>query len=153
MKLEAGDGTQWRVSRQWMPRYEGRGLRERWTRSRLRRGPRRKKPGVGDVLEFGSGVGDLIDEFFVVFLVVVSGLPLLLAALDVALVAVVAIAGIIGRVLFRRPWTIEAESADGQRVTRLVLGWRAGVERCALLRVRSALRIDAGPPPAKLSRA
>ena len=45
--------------------------------------------------------------------------------LDVILVILLLLGGVAARVLFRRPWTIEAEADSGERFTRQVVGWTA----------------------------
>jgi hypothetical protein len=38
---------------------------------------------------------------------------------------VLAVAGVVGRVLFRRPWTVDAVDPSGARLAWSVVGWRA----------------------------
>lgn len=119
------------MRRLWAPRLQGETL---WARFRRRmRGVRRRSDDVGDVA--GCGV-DLLDDLLVVAVVVVVGLflvffavPLLVAVLDVVLVALLTVLGLAARVLLRRPWTVEATGPDGLRRTWRVVGWRnaAGV--------------------------
>jgi hypothetical protein len=61
-------------------------------------------------------------------LLVLFGIPALLALMDLALVLVIAAAGIIGRFLFRRPWTVEARATTGDRHEVQVVGWRRAGE-------------------------
>jgi len=119
------------VRRLWAPRLQGETL---WARFRRRmRGVRRRSDDVGDVA--GCGV-DLLDDLLVVAVVVAVGLflvffavPLLVAVLDLVLVALLTVLGLAARVLLRRPWTVEATGPDGLRRTWRVVGWRnaAGV--------------------------
>jgi hypothetical protein len=62
----------------------------------------------------------------VLIVLVVFVAPLVLAVVDLLLVTGV---GLVGRVAFRRPWTIEARAADGTTQTWQVVGWRASRER------------------------
>ena len=62
--------------------------------------------------------------------------PLLLAVVDVVVVIALVVGGIVVRVVFRRPWVIEAESADGRRYTRRVVGWRAACAELSSLAVQ-----------------
>jgi hypothetical protein len=56
-------------------------------------------------------------------------LPLLLVAVDLVVVLLLLVVAVVGRVLFRRPWTVEATSGTGERVTVQVVGWRAALRR------------------------
>lgn len=56
-------------------------------------------------------------------------LPLLLLLLDIVVVVILLLVAIVARVLFRRPWTVEARSAAGESVTAEVVGWRAALRR------------------------
>ncbi len=60
-----------------------------------------------------------------IVLLIILGLPLLLALFDLVIVVVAAVVGVASRVLFRRPWTVEALSADGERHEVRVVGWRS----------------------------
>ena len=72
-------------------------------------------------------------------------LPLLLLVLDAVAVVVLLVAGIAGRVLFRRPWTVQASGGPGAaRVAARVVGWRASLRA----RDEMADRLRAGDPPA-----
>jgi hypothetical protein len=74
----------------------------------------------------GGGLGDLGGDFAVAIAALVAfamaGLlvwfviwPLLAIATELAVVATIAIAGLVGRVFFGRPWVIEAVDAGGER--------------------------------------
>jgi hypothetical protein len=62
---------------------------------------------------------------FGVFVVV----PFLLALIDLLVIGIVALVGLLGRLVLRRPWTIEARADDGTVLTWNVVGWRPGRER------------------------
>jgi hypothetical protein len=51
-------------------------------------------------------------------------LPLLAIVVDATVVIVLFVLGVVARVVFRRPWTVEARSSRGERFTRKVVGWR-----------------------------
>lgn len=138
-RVTALDGTTWTVRRRWTPRYEGRGLRARWTEHRRRRGRPDNDGGEGrtrwyDWLDpFGfadslTGLAIAIALVVVVVLLFVWGVPLLLALVDLVLVLLVVAGGTVGRLLLRRPWHIEAVAADGRRVDRHAVGWRGSRE-------------------------
>jgi len=126
------DGTEWRVRRRWLPRYEGKGLRER-NRQRKARRARRDGDGAGtilDALDLPDG-GDsllvwvvLVVGVLLLFVLAVWGVVFVLALVDLIVVLLVALVGVAGRVLFRRPWTVEATAPDGRRHERRVVGWR-----------------------------
>jgi len=139
------DGVEWTVRRRWLPRYEGRGLRERLHQRKARAAARRAAEegnATGADKKQGPRWYDALDLPFVddslvaaivsilaivaVFALVVWGVPVLLAAVDLVFVVIVAVAGVVGRVLFRRPWTIEARAADGRQQEVRVVGWRKG---------------------------
>ena len=42
---------------------------------------------------------------------------------------VLLVLAVVGRVLFRRPWTVEATAGNGDRVISEVVGWRAALRR------------------------
>ncbi len=120
MRSQSPDGRRWEVRRQWAPRLKGRGLRARLTRRR------RSEDGDGggwdlvlDVLPIdvadglpGIVIGALLLVALVLLLVFVLA-PLLLALLDAAVVIALLVGGLVARVLFRRPWTVEAVADDG----------------------------------------
>jgi hypothetical protein len=56
-------------------------------------------------------------------------LPLLLIVLDVFVVLILLVLSIVGRLLFRRPWTVEATVEGREKVTAQVVGWRAALRR------------------------
>lgn len=55
--------------------------------------------------------------------------PLLLIIIDLVSVLILLALAIVGRVLFRRPWTVEATASSGERITTEVVGWRAALHR------------------------
>lgn len=100
---------------------------------------------IGDAATSGSGgggggdfdLGDAIVVLVVIFLAVIAAaalfwwvlLPLLLIAIDLLIVVVLLVVAVVGRVLFRRPWTVEATAGNGERVNAEVVGWRAALRR------------------------
>lgn len=65
-------------------------------------------------------------------------LGLVAVVLDVVLVALLVVGGVVTRVLFRRPWTLEAVADSGERLTRQVVGWAAS--NCLRHEIADALR-------------
>jgi hypothetical protein len=49
-------------------------------------------------------------------------LPLLAVVVDAAIVVILFVAGCVARIVFRRPWTVQATSSRGDRLTRKVVG-------------------------------
>lgn len=148
----APDGRTWVVQRRWVPRLGAESLWGRFHR-RFRQTMRR----AGDAADIDPGCLDVIGEGLVaaiaiiltVLLVIFVVVPLLVAVVDVAVVVLLALVGLAGRVLFRRPWTVEARASDRSRLVWRVVGWRASGEQVA----RAAEHLAAGvvPPDAVIS--
>lgn len=84
-------------------------------------------------------------------------LPALALAFDIALILLVAAAGVVARVLFRRPWVVEAheEGRVGERREWLVIGWRASgrvIEEVAVA-LESGLPLETISPTAAVGPA
>jgi hypothetical protein len=146
--VSAPDETQWTVRVAWEPRW--RALARRFGGWRRKQRSRRDAdPGggvdgagaIGDVVTTDTPgtteLGEVVIVIAVIGLAVVLAavlfwwvlLPLLLLVLDLVIVLILLVLAIVGRVLFRRPWTVEATSATGQRITADVVGWRAALRR------------------------
>lgn len=153
--VTAPDGTRWRVRRRWLERP-----------ARVRRMRLRSRPTRDDVAEVAwmlpdpSGFVDAADDpltgialmagavllgLFAAFVL----LPLLGLALELAVPLVLVWSGLLGRLLLRRPWTIEAVAVEepARRVAFAVVGWRRS--RRALGALASAIAAS-GPPSALL---
>lgn len=109
---------------------------------------------ASDVPDPGCAIDALDDLLLVVALVAIVlfvvfvGVPLLVAILDIVVLLVLGVLGVAARVLFRRPWVVEATSltpgpvdapvgavprtarpsAATRRYTWRVVGWRASGE-------------------------
>jgi hypothetical protein len=170
VRVRGPSGAEWTVRLVWQPRW-----RSLWRRFRAWRRHRKSDLDVVDVplgggggdggggggLPGGRGHGGFLDsvgdDFWIVVAVVAVALfavfawwvlvPVLLLFLDAVVVAVLLVAAVPLRVLFRRPWTVAA-SLDGEQAPAgfavQVVGWRAA--RAA--RDEIADRIRAGLPPA-----
>jgi hypothetical protein len=127
-------GEQWRVRRLWAPRLQGGQL---WRRARRRLSLGRRLAEESGVDGVGSAL-ELLDEIFLVLavlaviaLAVFLVVPAVLALVDVLVAIVLAALGIVARILFRRPWVVEARSSAGERHRWRVVGWRASREHVA----------------------
>ena len=141
--VAAPDGRVWTVGRRWIG-----------DRPRLRRESEPDSGGGGGG-DDGSLWGDLlaIDDItpagIVAGLVITVALILLFAvawpivavALEVLVVLLAAVFGLVGRVLFRRPWTVRA-SAQDERAEWRVRGWRASGELVEKICMQLASGVD-----------
>lgn len=94
--------------------------------------------GCGDLAGCGSGDGDLAAIVLGIVLFILGVLvfwfillPLLLLIVDILVVVLLLLIAIPARVLFRRPWTVEAAYDDGQTeqiFSTDVVGWRRALE-------------------------
>ncbi len=169
--MAAPDDTRWTVRVVWEPRW--RALARRfggWRRNR-----KQGDSGVGDLVDGvsqvasspsssgggGSGgdfdLGDALIVIAVIFIGFIAAaalfwwvlLPLLLILLDLLIVLVLLLVAVIGRVLFGRPWTVQATASNGERLTAQVVGWRAALRHRDEMAesLRSGLRpADAASP-------
>lgn len=130
------------IARRWIPRWAASRLR-RSVGERIRRKDRKEKRRAAgksgsrwydyfDIPVVGDGCLDEV-AFVAIAIVVVAvvwlvAIPLLMIVVDllIALVLVVAIG--VTRVLFRRPWVVEASGPNDMSIRRLVVGWRASAE-------------------------
>lgn len=120
------------MRRRWLPQM---GARTAWERAR-RRG-RRSTEGAstaGDVSLFSALLiqdGAVLLRWVVIAVVatVLLFMTTFLLVVELAILALLVLAAIGSRVLLKRPWTVEAVSAAGDRLTWNVVGWRASVAR------------------------
>jgi hypothetical protein len=109
-------GARWRVGIRWLP----------WP---LRfRGDARLDPADADWLPFELGAGGSLTLLLIVvgvILLLTLALPIVIFAVEIVILAVLAAAGLVGRVILRRPWTIVARSDRGEVRQWRVRGWGA----------------------------
>jgi hypothetical protein len=124
VETEAG---RWHVRRRWAPRHLG--ADTIWGRFH-RRVLDRRRSDLSDIADPGCAVdlGEsiavvLVIIAFIVFMVLV-GIPFLIALGELLLLVVLALGGAAGRVLLRRPWTVDAMGPDGSHHRWSVVGWR-----------------------------
>jgi hypothetical protein len=117
----APDGIEWRVGRRWLTRRFG------WTWKR--------RAVAGDALSgLGHGLGNNVDfadsglALVAALAAVLILIPLLFFGVELIVLGALLAAGVIGRVLLRQPWVIEARSNDpltsGRQLEWRVTGWR-----------------------------
>ena len=144
--MVAPDGRVWTVGRRWVgdrPR-----LRNRDRDSDLDLGGDAADATSfwGDFLSFDDiGPGAILAGLAVAIAAAVLFLavwPLVAIAIEIVILLILLVAGVVGRVLLRRPWTVEAR-AGNRRVRWEVPGWRASGE----LVEQVARRIVAGEAP------
>lgn len=166
-KVSTLDGT-WVVRRRWAPRILGRATpMERVRRflpgERKRRRQEAGKPerSVTDNLDFtpdvSSGCLD-VDELILFVLAVVAlvlavmfVVPLLVALGELLIVVVFALLGGVAKVVFRRPWTVEAISPHGERHDYRIVGWRRSGAAVDVIADRVTRELIA-PAPAEVER-
>jgi hypothetical protein len=143
------DGGRWRVRRRWLDRPLP-SLRERFRKNKEEREPEADSAmdlGAGFDLLSGTMTGVVIVG--AVLLVVLVLMPLIGIALELIVLALLFGSSLVGRVVFRRPWTVEAVKVDDpqERVAFAVKGWRQSGQ--ALSELRTA--IPAAGPPERLT--
>ena len=146
----SASGPGWTVRRRWMPRLGRQGLGQRfWARARRtfrRVGDNAGLPdGCG--LDIGEGIVAAIVGLLVVAFVIFVVLPLLVAVVDLAILLLLAVVAIPIRVLFRRPWLVDAHHLDGRGYRWRVVGWRASGDK--VVEVRQLLEAGVVPPDAE----
>jgi hypothetical protein len=135
--VSAPDGVQWRVRRRWAP-----SIRLRWPGRPIDGSSALNRIGAPD-LDPESLVISIIALVLIIFVVI----PLLLFGLELVIAGCVVAGGVIGKLLFRRPWQIQATTSAHSTAPRAleweVSGWR---ESRALIR-RVSADIEAGRNP------
>lgn len=154
--VRARDGALWRIRRHWAPRPRLRGpLFNR------RKSSKRRKSGGWDWLEVANPLNllDGIDSLtallvilgaaIVIVFMIFIGVPLLIFLVETLLIIpVLLVLGVAGRVLFGRPWTLEAARVEppGATVVWHVVGW--GVSERAVGQMAGMIRATGSVPEA-----
>jgi phosphotransferase system glucose/maltose/N-acetylglucosamine-specific IIC component len=76
-------------------------------------------------MDIGEGIVVFLVLLVVILFLIFIGIPFLIALGELVFVVLLAVAGIVGRVLFRRPWTVDAVSPTGEHHVWFVVGWKA----------------------------
>jgi hypothetical protein len=133
MRVSAPDGRDWNVSRRWI----GRKVAVRWVRV----------DGLEDALNpaavIDTSVGGVligIALLVVAAAVILFVLPLLILLVQILVILLLVAAGIAARVLFRRPWEVDAVTPGPPPETHVwrIVGWRNSNE--AIREAAEALR-------------
>jgi hypothetical protein len=142
--VHAPNGTTWTVRRHWIPRL---GTDTLWRRFRKKAKVSRDVASSvpdGCGADVGEGIVAAIAVVIILVVLVLIVLPLIVAIIDLVFVLLLAALGIVGRILFRRPWKIEATASDGARQFWHVVGLRASAKRRD--EIASMLAIGITPP-------
>jgi hypothetical protein len=138
-KVTGPDGRRWTLGRTWFPRFK------RIGKADLSSGPDLPGfDGLDDLGIFGAIVAAILAVIVAIFLALLL-FNVIALAIELVIFIVLLLAGIIGRVLFRKPWLVFARSRT-QRVGAEVVGWRASRAwlRDAEIRIASGLEPAAG---------
>jgi hypothetical protein len=124
--VQAPDGERWRVKRRWSNRSLPK-LKGRW---RGRNGEWAAEAGLETAFSALDSIVVAVVGGIVIALVVFVLLPLIGIALELILLFLLITSGILGRVVLRRPWIVEATNLDDPEgsVTFPVKGWRRSGE-------------------------
>jgi hypothetical protein len=121
--LTSPDGDQWQVKRRWLDhpvpkiRRSMRGMNDEIA---VEGGLEALASGIGDSIPVAIGVAIVVALFVLILL------PLIGIAIEIAILVALLSSGIVGRVLLRRPWTVEAVNLDHPQQSAAfgVKGWR-----------------------------
>jgi len=140
-KVSDPQGRKWKLGRRWFPRYR-----------------KFKRADLGDLSmpDLGGGGDDLgiVGAILLAIGLVIAAIVLILVAFNVVVIAIELLilialftAGLFGRVVLRRPWTVFAKSGD-ELVERQAVGWRGSKRELDDL----AGALASGQEPARLDR-
>lgn len=135
--VETPDGGRWRVGRRWVP----------W-RFRLRK-PRSPLDDLGGAdlpLELAGTVGGpfvIVGVVAAILLFALAAVPVLLAVVELTILAVLVAGGVVVRILLRRPWIVDVQRLDAyDGGSWEVVGWRRSGELATAL----ATQLESGQP-------
>lgn len=118
----------WEVRRRWIPRLGSDTLWRRFRRrvhvvlQRVRRNADVADLGCAD--DLGEAIGVAVLVVLALLILFFVALPLALALVDALILLLLALLAIPFRVLFRRPWLVDAHHSDGRALRWRVVGWR-----------------------------
>ena len=128
--MTAPDGRTWLVRRRWVPRLGAESLGGRLRRRFGRTVKRGEHVDLGWLELFGEHLAVLAAAIAIGLVLVFFVVPLLVALVDVLILLLLALLGLLARIALRRPWIVEARSADGTELRWRVVGWGASGEHC-----------------------
>ena len=82
-------------------------------------------PDPGCAADLGEAIAVFIVAVAVVLILIFIGIPFLVALGELVLILLLALGGIVGRVVFRRPWILDAVDPSGVHHTWSIVGWKA----------------------------
>ncbi len=140
--VTAPDGRKWTLGRHWLPR------RKRFKKADLTDvGPDGGFLDIGgdDLGVFGVIIAVVVGVFLALFLVLLL-FNVFAIAIELLLVILVALAGVIGRVVFRRPWIVFARAGE-ERLEWPVVGYFNSRRRIQEISGQLALGTQLEPAP------
>lgn len=128
------DGGRWRVGRRWVP----------WRFRRRRRST--SLDGVElplDIASIADGPFVVIGVVAVIVLFAFTVVPMVLALIEISILVLLVAAGVLARVLLRRPWIVDVERLDAPGRT----SWKVvGLRRSGELITALATQLQSGQP-------
>lgn len=82
-------------------------------------------PDPGCAPDLAEGVLVFLVAVAVILFLIFIGFPFLIALGELLVVVLFAVVGVVSRVLFRRPWTVDAVDPAGAHHAWSVVGWRS----------------------------
>lgn len=136
--MRAPDGRTWKVRRLWM-------TRKVWLWPRNANDAAAIWPDLSTLVAGEEVI--LIGLLVAPLVVLVIALPAIFVAVELAVVVLVFVAGLVARLLLRRPWRVQAitEGPPRERLAWDVVGLRESGE--VVVEVKAALRLGREPRP------
>lgn len=142
------DGVEWRAGRRWLTHRSGRS----WRRPRDLAAESLSSVGLPDLPNADSAEGLLLITLAAILMLLL--VPILFFGVELLVLGSLLAVGLLGRVVFRQPWIIEARSSGAlgaeRRVEWHVRGWRKSHRLIA--RVVSDLTDGREPDPSMLDQ-
>ena len=121
-RIVAPDGVEWRVGRRWLTRRLGR----TWRRPRDLASESLSSVGLPDFPSVDSAEGLLLITLAAILVLLL--VPILFFGVELLILGSLLAGGLLGRLVFRQPWVIEARASGvlgaERRLEWHVRGWR-----------------------------
>jgi hypothetical protein len=140
-KVDGPDGRRWKVGRRWFPRYR------KWKRADMGDLSMPDLGGGGDDLGIFGAILLAIGLFIAAIVLILVAFNVFVIAIELLILIALFLAGLFGRVVLRKPWTVFAKSGD-DLVERQAVGWRGSKRELEDL----AGGLASGLEPARLDR-